>query len=179
MRIVIGVLFAIATLGILSWNLQPLDRLGVAFALTLLCVDQGRMALVDLSNIRQVTLSDQRVRQFHIVTLITIALELTGFYLAWGWLGLGTALVLISQLFFNTAAKIQLYPSSVEQIQSCGLKDRSPVLIANTVALGLIALWQAGQFRQLAAALLLGMVIAYLAIKYLTTSAVTEGSEGL
>ncbi len=178
-RGLIGVGFAIAAFGILGSNLQPLDSLGIALALTLLCVDQGRMALVDLSNIRQVTLDDTRVIQFYLVTVITIAIELTGFYLAWIQLGVGTAVVLISQLFFNTAAKIQLYPGSVEPIQAMGLKERSPVLIANTLALGLIALWQAGKFHQTTAALLIVMVLTYLAIKYLSTSTavVADGGE--
>ena len=160
-------LFGAATVGILALNWQPLDSLGVAIALALLCVDQGRMALVDLSNIRQVTLKDKSVRQFHRVTLMTIALEVVGFYLAWIQLGLGTALVLVSQLFFNTLAKIQLYPSSLEPIQPFGWQERSSVILANTVALGLIVVWQLGQFRPIAAALLFTMVIVYLVVKYL------------
>lgn len=175
----IGTLFAIATFGILSFNLEPLDSLCIALALTFLCVDQWRMALVDLNNICQVNQNDQRIKRFRLVTVLTISIELMGFYLAWIQLGAGTVLVLISQLFFNTAAKIQLYPDSVESIQPFGLKERSPVLIANTVALGLVTLWQADQFRSVTAALLLGMVVTYLAIKYLSTStaAVADGGE--
>lgn len=176
----VGILFAIAAVGVLGWNLH-LDHLWNGLALTLLCIDQGRMALVDLDNIRQVTLADQRVRQFHRVTLITIAIQLIGFYLAWIYLGFGTALVLISQLFFNTAAKIQLYPDRLDPIQSVGLHERSPVLLANAIALGLIALWQLGQFRQITAALLLVMVLGYLGIKYLATSpdTATDGDESI
>ena len=175
----IRVLFAIAAVGILGWHLWPFEHLGVALALTLLCLDQGRMALVDFRNIRQVGLDDQRVRQFYRVTAIAIALELMGFFLAWVQLGIGTAMVLVSQLFFNTAAKIQLYPDSIDPIQPLGIKERSPVLIANTVALGLITLWQASKFRPVTAVLLLVMVLTYLAIKYLSTNtaAVADGGE--
>ncbi len=182
----VSILFAVAAVGVLGWNLQPLASLGVALALTLLCIDQGRMALVDLNNIRQVALGDPqvalkdpRVGQFRTVTLITITLELLGFYLAWVQLGFGTALVLASQLFFNTAAKVQLYPGSPEPVMPFGVKERSSVLMANTVALGLIALWQADLFRQITAALLLAMVVAYLAIKYLATNtdAMAAGDE--
>ncbi|ESA36000.1 hypothetical protein N836_09260 [Leptolyngbya sp. Heron Island J] len=175
----IGGLFAIAVIGILGWNFWPLDHLGIALALTFLCVDQGRMALVDLSHIRQVGLDDQRVSQFYQVTVIAIVLELVGFFLAWIKLGVGTALVLMSQIFFNTAAKIQLYPGSVDPIQPLEIKERSPVLIANTIALGLITLWQADKFRPVVALLLLGMVLTYLTIKYLSTNAaaVADGGE--
>ena len=169
-RGVIGLGFAISTIGILVWNRQSLDHLAIALALICLCVDQGRMALIDLSNIRQITLSDGRVNQFLGVTLITITIELVGFYLAWQWLAAGTVVVLGSQLFFNTAAKIQLYPNSLEPIQPMGLKERSPVLMANTVALGLVSLWQAGLFCQLTSALLLLMVLTYLSLKYLPIS---------
>lgn len=178
----LGILFAIAALGILGWHLQPLDGLGVALALTFLCIEQGRMALVDLNNIHQVTNdcpTDGRVRPFYRVTIITIALELIGFYLAWYQLGLGTGFVLLSQVFFNTAAKIQLYPGSLEPIQPMGVKERSPVLLIDALAFGVIALWQIGQFRQAMSALLLVMVLTYLAVKYLTTStaAVANGGE--
>ena len=175
----IGGLFAIAVVGILGWHLWPFEQLGVALALTLLCLDQGRMALVDFSNIRQVGLDEQRVRQFYQVTVVAIALELISFFLAWIQLGLGTAGVLVSQLFFNTAAKIQLYPDRVDPIQPWGIQERSPVLIANTVALGLITLWQANKFRLAAAALLLVMVVAYLAIKYLSTNTAAVADEGV
>ncbi|MEM9266630.1 MAG: hypothetical protein AAGA46_14010 [Cyanobacteria bacterium P01_F01_bin.13] len=175
----VSILFTVAAVGILGWNLQPLESLGVALALMLLCIDQGRMALVDLTNIRQIPLNDPQVERFHTVTLITITLELLGFYLAWMQLGLGTALVLISQLFFNTAAKVQLYPGNLEPIQPFGVKERSPVLIANTVALGLVALWQSNQLRQITAALLLAIVVVYLALKYLAinTAATANGDE--
>lgn len=167
---ILGGLFACASVGLLVANLQPLTHLGVALALALLCVDQGRMALVDLNNIRQITLDDERVRQFHRVTLITIVLELMGFYIAWPQLGIGTAMVFLSQLFFNTAAKIRLCPGLLEPIKPFGLQERSLVLIANTVALGLIVIWQLRLFRLIAAALLLVMTIVYLGVKYLPES---------
>ncbi|MEM1251046.1 MAG: hypothetical protein AAGI69_01340 [Cyanobacteria bacterium P01_H01_bin.21] len=170
LRVSITVSFAIAAVGILVWNLQPVDRLVIALALALLCVDQGRMALVDLNDIRRVTLSDQRVKQFLRVTLIAIAVELIGFYLAWRWLAIGTTIVLGSQLFFNTAAKIQLYPDSSEPIRPMGLKERSPVLMLNIVALGLVTLWQRGLFSQVTSALVLVMVLIYLILKYVPIS---------
>ncbi|MEM6255931.1 MAG: hypothetical protein AAF821_23720 [Cyanobacteria bacterium P01_D01_bin.156] len=175
--VTLGGLFGVAAVGILAWNYQPLASLGVAIALALLCVDQGRMALVDLNNIHQVTLADKRVRRFYWLTLITIVLELIGFYLAWLKLGMGTATVLISQLLFNTLAKIQLYPGSLQPIEPLGLQERSPVLIVNTIALGLIIGWQLGTFRLVAASLLPTMVIVYLIVKYLTSSSNRQSLE--
>ena len=162
-------LFAIAAIGLVGWHLRPLDHLAIALALTLLCADQGRMALADLSNIAKVSQqleNGQATARFSVITWITIVLELLGFYLAWLQLGLGTALVLSSQLFFNTAATVQLYPGCPEPVQAFGLQERYPVLIANTVALGLVAIWQAGYLRPIMAGLSLAMVLTYLAIKY-------------
>ena len=87
--LILGGLFVVAAVGVLAANWQSLDSLGIALTLALLCVDQRRMALVDLNNIRQVTLADERVRQFHRITLITISLELIGFLLGLASAGCG------------------------------------------------------------------------------------------
>lgn len=139
----------------------------VAIALILICIDQGRMAWVDLDNIHQVSLSDRRVARFYGITLVTIFIELIGFYLAWQQLVLGMVVFLISQLLFNTAANIQLYPNSHEPIRPCPLQNRWPVLLANSFALSLTVLWQTHAYRQLVSILWLSMVVIYLGIKYL------------
>ena len=152
----------------------------IAVALILVCIDQGRMAWVDLRNIYQVSLTERRVVIFYGVTLITIAIELIGFYLVWQRLVLGMVIFLMSQLFFNTAANIQLYPHSHEPIRPFPMQARWPVLIANSIALILITLWQANHLRQLTSALWLSMVVIYLAAKYLVatnTAAMADGGE--
>ncbi|MEL6128872.1 MAG: hypothetical protein AAFR30_03090 [Cyanobacteria bacterium J06628_4] len=152
----------------------------IAIALILICIDQGRMAWVDLHNIYQVSLADRRVVLFYGITLVTIAIELIGFYLVWQHLVLGMVLFLASQLFFNTAANIQLHPHSHEPIQPFPMQARWPVLVANGIALSLITLWQANHLRQLTSALWLGMVVIYLVVKYsvaTNTAAMADGGE--
>lgn len=175
--------FWIAAGGIVYRSLtpqQPVGTLTIAVALALVCVDQGRMAWVDLRNIHQLSLADDRVVGFTIVTAITIVWELIGFYLAWQYLVLGMVVMLASQLFFNTVAQIQLYPQSLEPIRPFPFQARWPVLLANAVALGLIALWQADHWRQLTSGLWLAMVVIYLIAKYClvtSTDAVASGGE--
>lgn len=182
----LGGLFAIAAVGVLGQNFQPLSHFEIALALTLLCVDQGRMALVDFRNISQVSsqlgeINKIEVTRFSTITSITIIIELLGFYLAWSLLGLGTALVLISQLFFNTIAQVQLYPGHPDPVQPFGVQKRKPVLIANAIALVLVMVWQIGYLSHVVAGLLLVMVVTYLVSKYLTvyTTAMMDGSDSL
>ncbi len=137
-----------------------------AAALALLCIDQGRMAYVDLRNIGQVGLNDSRVRRFAWVTALTIMLELLGFYLAWRWLFLGAGLVIVSQLLFNTAAPVQLQPHTETPVAAVDLANRRGVLIANGAALSLILLGQWPPAQGVSALGLLGLVLAYLTIKY-------------
>ncbi|MEA5463381.1 hypothetical protein [Leptothoe sp. PORK10 BA2] len=142
----------------------------VAIALILVCIDQGRMAWVDLDHVHQLSLADRRVVKFYSITLITIVIELVGFYLVWQNLALGMVIFLISQLFFNTTAQSQLYPQSPEPIRPFPFQARWPVLLANGIALGLITLWQANQMRQLTSTLWLAMVVIYLGVKYLVVN---------
>ena len=181
-RAIVG-LFWVAAAG-LGWRYlstpnglnQPAGSVAIALALLLVCIDQGRMAWVDLFNVYQISLADRRVAAFYAITLITIVIELIGFYLAWQYLALGMGVFLISQLFFNTAANLQLHPGSQDPIRPFPTQARWPVLLANGVALSLIALWQANQFRQLMSSLWLGMVVIYLAVKYLVAG--TDVADG-
>ncbi|MEM8613007.1 MAG: hypothetical protein AAGF93_13385 [Cyanobacteria bacterium P01_H01_bin.105] len=150
----------------------------IAIALILVCIDQGRMAWVDLANIHQISLDDRRVVRFYIITLSTIVIELIGFYLVWHHLALGMIIFLSSQLFFNTAANVRLYPHSHEPIRPLPTEERWPVLLANSIALGLITLWQTNHFRQLTSVLWLSMVVIYLAVKYLATDINASQAEG-
>ncbi|MBE9070407.1 hypothetical protein IQ260_27570 [Leptolyngbya cf. ectocarpi LEGE 11479] len=165
-------LFWIAAGGI-GWHhlLFPTTNLtgsvAIAIALILICIDQGRMTWVDLDNIYQVSLADHRVVRFYGITLSTIIIELIGFYLVWHHLALGMVIFIISQLFFNTAANVQLYPHSHAPIRPFPMQARWPVLLANGVALSLITLWQTNHLRQLTSSIWLGMVVIYLTVKYL------------
>lgn len=138
----------------------------IAIALILVCIDQGRMAWVDLNNVHQLSLADRRIVRFYGITLVTIVIELVGFYGVWQNLGLGMVIFLISQLFFNTAAQSQLYPQSPDPIRPFPFQARWPVLLANAVALSLIILWHTDHWRQITSGLWLAMVVIYLGVKY-------------
>lgn len=127
------------------------------------------MAAVDLWQIKVVRqqISDPQLERFHSVTLSTIFIELIGFYTGVLWIGWGALIVLLSQIWFNLLAGIQLHPEGSSPMQPCGRADRLPVLVADGVGLGLVSLWIAGIASLWVAALLLGIVLVYGWVKYL------------
>ncbi|MDX2098704.1 MAG: hypothetical protein SFW36_13085 [Leptolyngbyaceae cyanobacterium bins.59] len=140
----------------------------LALGLVLLCIEQTYMAIVDLQQISEVKqqVQDEQLRRFFWVTVSTIALELTGFYLAMRSLGWGAVLVLVSLVWFNALATIKLQPSNPEPIQQRKFLERLPVLIADVVGLMLVALWIAKIGPLWAASILLGMLLHYGLLKY-------------
>jgi hypothetical protein len=140
----------------------------LAIALFILCLDQTRMAIVDLTHIHQLQTPDPipALQRFTLITWSTIGLELAGFYLSWQWLGWGSAVVLLSQLWFNLLAGVQLLPDATPPIQPWGIRDRAIVLVADTVGLALSILY-ARNIQPLGMAIgLLTMVVIYGLIKY-------------
>jgi hypothetical protein len=149
----------------------------LTLALFILCLDQTRMAIVDRLNIqtlqqraitsgRSETNADSALQRFTWVTNTTIGLELLGFYLSWQWLGWGSAVVLLSQIWFNLFAAVQLAPESDPAIQPWGIKDRAIVLAADGLGL-ILSCGYALTIQPLAMAIgLLSMVLLYGLIKY-------------
>jgi hypothetical protein len=139
----------------------------LAIALCLLTIDQTRMAIVDLDNIA--TLKPQTtpaLQRFTWVTWSTIGLELVGCYLGAMWLGGGSAIVLLSQLWFNFLAGVQLVPDANAPIQPWGIRDRAIVLVADSLGLGLACLYALNIQPFATAISLLTMVLLYILIKY-------------
>lgn len=136
----------------------------------LLSIEQARAADWDLVQIEQVASeqADERLLRFRRVTQLTIGLELMGFYSAIVWPGWGAMGVLVAQMIFNGLAQIALCPDAVVKIIPWGLKDRLPVLIADGVGVALTVLWSLGKGRLVSASALLGLVLVYLAVKYLS-----------
>ncbi len=178
-------LFFPASLGLMGRviNGEGLASQLLAIAFLLFSVEQTRMAIVDLEKIlavrqqvrdRQVRdgqvrdgqVRDDRLNHFYRVTVSTIVLELMGFYAAAIWLGWGAVLVLLSQVWFNSFANIQLYPSNVSPIEPCGISQRIPVLMADGVALILIGLWIAKIAPLWMASGILSLAIAFGFVKY-------------
>jgi hypothetical protein len=154
----------------------------LALALLLLCLDQTRMAIVDLQAITAVATPcsgpDLRLDRFRLVTLSTIAVELVGFYTAGFWnagLAWGGAIVLLSQLWFHALAGVQLLPGEPEPVREFGVEMRSPVLIAD--ALGLVLLGLRSVFPLSVSALLLTLVMIYGWVKYGVTGGVKNGAK--
>jgi hypothetical protein len=93
MRQVIFLLFFPACLGILGQVIraEAFDHRLLALGLLIFAIDQARMAVLDLKNIKSAKekIEDVRLRYFYYTTICTIALELIGFYLASVQLGWG------------------------------------------------------------------------------------------
>ncbi len=174
-------LFFPACLGLL-WQVIEGDELStqlLALGILLLCVDQARMAVVDLVQVAkaQQQIPDARLKRFYAATVSTIALELLGFYTATLWLGWGSIVILLSQIWFNLWAGIQLYSAEKVTIQTWGIPQRIPVLGADAIALVLVSLWMLKIAPLAIATGLLGLVVLYGWMKYgLSTKSVGEAS---
>lgn len=152
----------------------------LAFAFALSCIEQAHMATVDLQQIRAVQqqVQDHRLTWFYRITLSTIVIELLGYYGAIGWLGWGTLTVLLSQIWFNLLAGIQLHPHNEKPIQSFGIVDRWPVLIADAVGLVLIGFWMAHIADLVVVSILCAMFLTYTIVKYALPAKETRSKQG-
>jgi hypothetical protein len=155
-----------------SW---PPSHFLLAIALLLLGIDQIRMAIVDLRQIAQVTAQlttpDPRLDRFRWVTYSTIGLEILGFGLAFWHLGWGAIVVLLSQVWFNLLAGVQLQPDGEPLtqdalIKNLGWRDRGIILVADGLGILLSGFWAIGWAPLGMAIGLLAMVLIYGVIKY-------------
>ncbi len=164
-------LFFAASLG-LAWSVffeNTWSEKVLAFAFFLMSLEQARMAKIDLDNIRIVKEKSQeleKINSFFVVTIITIVIELSGFYLASFFLYRGAIIVLISFIFFNVFAKIKLHPTEETVVEDWGIFQRLPILIADSLALVLVTLVIFNFFPLVISSILLGIVVIYGIIKY-------------
>ncbi len=172
-RIILVILFAGSGAGLLMQILtvSTLSHRLLAIAVLLMGIDQARMAIVDLTNVHVLRDSPKitnpsRLEHFYRITLSTIALELVGFYVSTQWLGWGCVIVLLSQLWFNTLANVQLTPAADTVIQDFGISTRAPVLLANCVATIPVILFIFDIFPLVMAIVLFSMVCLYAIVKY-------------
>jgi hypothetical protein len=170
MRLIIFLLFFPACLGILGQFIRAevFDHRLLALGLLIFTIDQARMAVLDLKNIRSAKekIEDVRLRYFHYVTICTIALELIGFYVASVQLGWGIILALGSQVGFNFFANIRIQPTESIIIQEKPFSEKIAVLIADIVALILIGFWMNAIAPLTIVLTLWTMAIVYGCIKY-------------
>lgn len=126
------------------------------------------MAMVDLRQVAAVgqQVSDHRLMRFYSVLRLAIAGQLVGFYLAaWGWLGYGAGVIMMSIIGFNLAAGLQLQPAAEPPLRSVTWRERSGVLLADGLALALVGLWLTDVGRVWIGAGLLTIALSYVAVK--------------
>ncbi len=183
--IIIFVLFFPAGIGILKqgiWNTELTHQI-IAIAMCLFCIEQGRMAIKDLQKIAEAKklVIDTRLDNFYIITVTTILVELLGFYISSFWLGWGSIIILLSQVWFNLLAAIKINTSSqisakknIVLIEPWTISERLPVLVADVLGLVLVSIWMLS-FSILRSAsfgislVLCTMVIIYLGIKLVSS----------
>jgi hypothetical protein len=172
-RALLFLLFFPASFGIMRQIFVPedLSSLIIALGTFCICVDQARMAEVDLRQIAQFQekIADDRLKRFFAVTITTIILELLGFYLAAFWLGWGVWLVLVSQIWFHCLAAIQLQPTT-NQIIAHSISQRLPVLLTDGIGIILVFFWSAKIAPLAMAVTLTTMVLIYGWVKYVIGS---------
>lgn len=150
------------------WGSELTHQL-LGFATFLFCIEQANMANQDLQKVSRLQrqIKDIRLNVFYRITIITILLELMGFYLSSIWLGWGFILILISLIFFNLFVEINIHTSTVNIIRDWKITERFPVLIADIIGLILASLWilKIGNFWISWG--LFGMATFYCCIKFL------------
>ncbi|MGF1674322.1 MAG: hypothetical protein ACFCUV_11655 [Rivularia sp. (in: cyanobacteria)] len=143
--LIIFLFFFPACLGILRQVIlsTELSHQLLALAIFLLCIEQANMANHDLQKVADAKqqVKDARLNYFQIITIVTIIIELIGFYLSSIWLGWGSIVILFSLIWFNLFANIKINSSSENIIQTWKISERLPVLVADIVGLLLISMW--------------------------------------
>jgi hypothetical protein len=109
---------------------------------------------------------DSRLNRFYKVTTSTIVLEIVGFYLALLSLQWGALLIILSQIWFNLLAAVQLHAKETPAVVSFGIADRQAVLVANAIGFGLLCSWPIEAARTWLASGLLVLIVLFLIMKY-------------
>jgi hypothetical protein len=166
-------LFMPATIGLLVQVIEPHPwpyRL-LALSLMLMSLEQAHMARVDLRHgeILGLRSPDRRLIHFRRVVTLAILGQVAGFSVAaWGYLGWGMAIILLSVMGFNLAATIRLEPAASPPIQAAGWRSRLAVLILDAIALFLAALWIAQRLEAWVAGGMFAITLVYGGSKLVT-----------
>ena len=146
-----------------GWNNKVL-----CLTIFIMCLEQAKMAIIDFTNIKisKRYLKDTQLDNFLIITSITVAMELLGFYLVSFSRDWSIVIILTSLIFFNSFAKINILASETISIECCSISQRFSILIANYLGLAIIILEILNFFPIIMSTVLLGMTLAYATIKY-------------
>ncbi|HAC66139.1 MAG TPA: hypothetical protein DCF68_22055 [Cyanothece sp. UBA12306] len=143
------------------------DKL-LAFSLFLFCLEQCKMAILDLRQIREVKryIKEPRLDNFTRITIITIIVEVIGFYVCSFSLYWGGIIIMTSLILFNLLADIQLETIDKTTLKNLGIIQKLPLLIADILGLILVTLAMLGIASLAINSVLLIMVITYGCLKY-------------
>ncbi|BAZ09382.1 hypothetical protein NIES4071_11900 [Calothrix sp. NIES-4071] len=169
---VIFLLFFPACVGLLTqviWGIELTNQL-VASGTFIFCIEQARMAVKDLRQIEdaKALVQDVRLDTFYQVTLITIAVELLGFYISIVWLGWGSIVILLSQIWFNLLASVKIqYPNQVAEnilkVDNYNFSNTSALTLSAPVLLNAVPIyvryWKISERLPVLIADILGLVL--------------------
>ena len=166
---IIFLLFFPACLGILKqviWNTELTHQL-LAIGIFIFCIEQANMANHDLQQAAnaKAQVKDARLDIFNRITIITIIIELIGFYLSSIYLGWGSFIILIGLIWFNIFANIKINNSANNIIINWNITERLPILSADVVGLILIGMWMLNIASNWISWGLFAMALVYCGIK--------------
>jgi hypothetical protein len=170
LNLIIFFLFFPASLGLL-WQTLTLNILSeqlISFAFFLFSVEQARMALVDLRSyyLAKKDIDNQVRSQFLVVIIITIIIELCGFYWALFSVGWGALLVIISQIWFNCFAPLRVVEDENTRLQKYNFPEKIAVLFADFIPLFLMVLWLINFYPLTIAFIILSITLVFGFVKY-------------
>lgn len=170
LKLIIFLLFVPASVGLLwqSFSINILSHQLISFAFFLFSVEQARMAVVDLKYY-YLAKNDQDKKilfQFLLVIILTIVIELCGFYWALFSVGWGAFLVIVSQLYFNLFAPLKVVEGENISLENYKISEKKAVLFADFIPLFLMALWLMNFYPLIIAFIILGITLTFGFVKY-------------
>jgi hypothetical protein len=126
------------------------------------------MALVDLRSyyLAKKDIDNQVRSQFLVVIIITIIIELCGFYWALFSVGWGALLVIISQIWFNCFAPLRVVEDENTRLQKYNFPEKIAVLFADFIPLFLMVLWLINFYPLTIAFIILSITLVFGFVKY-------------
>lgn len=161
---------AFSGLGIRLFEGRDLSYRLLCLGLMLFCIEQCRMAIVDLTDyfLAKTQCNSYRLSSYFNVLRITIALELVGFYYCFFALNIGSIIVLLSQVWFNSLARIKITTKNNQiLVTPWGVKKRIGELLGAFLGITLVTLWTINFYPLLMGFFMLSMMVIFMILKYL------------
>jgi len=141
----------------------------ISLGFFLFCLEQSRMGVIDLSSygLAKNNFNNKFLSSYYIVLVVTIILELIGFYSSLFSLAVGAIVVLLSQVWFNCFARIKISIEDKIRVEKWGIKRRLGELGGDFLGLILVGLWSLNIYPMIMASLMLTMTLVYGFLKYI------------